>query len=171
MFEEVTYENFHGVKQMRQCFLIFGYGIQFSVVSNFHKAIPFSNSLASFLPLTINLQINRADETQYKVHFLLYQKKIYIEHLTSLWQNLPLYEIYYVLGFPGGSVVKNPPWNTGDIGSLPGPGRSHMSQSNSACAPLPSLCPGACKPPLLRSAHLKPILHGKRTHDNEKSGP
>ena len=28
------------------------------------------------------------------------------------------------LGFPGGSVVKNPPANTGDMGSIPGWGRS-----------------------------------------------
>ena len=29
-------------------------------------------------------------------------------------------------GFPGGAVVKNPPANAGDTGSIPGPGRSHM---------------------------------------------
>ena len=29
-----------------------------------------------------------------------------------------------VLGFPGGSVVKNPPANAGDMGSIPGSGRS-----------------------------------------------
>ena len=28
------------------------------------------------------------------------------------------------LGFPGGSVVKNPPANAGDMSSIPGPGRS-----------------------------------------------
>ena len=32
--------------------------------------------------------------------------------------------------FPGGAVVKNPPANAGDMGSLPGPGRSHMLRSN-----------------------------------------
>ena len=30
---------------------------------------------------------------------------------------------------PGGTVVKNPPANAGDTGSIPGPGRSHMPQS------------------------------------------
>ena len=35
-----------------------------------------------------------------------------------------------VRGFPGGSVVKNPPANTGDMGSIPDPGRSPMPQSN-----------------------------------------
>jgi len=33
-------------------------------------------------------------------------------------------------GFPGGSVVKNPPANAGDTGSVPGQGRSHMAWSN-----------------------------------------
>ena len=33
-------------------------------------------------------------------------------------------------GFLGGAVVKNPPANAGDTGSSPGPGRSHMPQSN-----------------------------------------
>ena len=32
--------------------------------------------------------------------------------------------------FPGGAVVKNPPANAGDMGSSPGPGRSHMPRSN-----------------------------------------
>ena len=32
--------------------------------------------------------------------------------------------------FPGGAVVKNPPANAGDLGSIPGPGRSHMPRSN-----------------------------------------
>ena len=29
-------------------------------------------------------------------------------------------------GFPGGTVVKNPPANAGDTGLSPDPGRSHM---------------------------------------------
>ena len=33
-------------------------------------------------------------------------------------------------GFPGGTVVKNPPASAGDTGSSPGPGRSHMPRSN-----------------------------------------
>ena len=32
-------------------------------------------------------------------------------------------------GFPGGAVVKNPPANAGDTGSIPGLGRSHMPRS------------------------------------------
>ena len=37
-----------------------------------------------------------------------------------------------MIGFPGGSVVKNPPANVGDISLIPGPGRS--------------ICYGATKP-------------------------
>ena len=33
-------------------------------------------------------------------------------------------------GFPGGTEVKNPPANAGDMGSSPGLGRSHMPWSN-----------------------------------------
>ena len=32
--------------------------------------------------------------------------------------------------FLGGAVVRNPPANAGDMGSSPGPGRSHMPRSN-----------------------------------------
>ena len=32
----------------------------------------------------------------------------------------------YYPGFPGGAVVESPPANAGDMGSCPGPGRSHM---------------------------------------------
>ena len=32
--------------------------------------------------------------------------------------------------FPGGPVVKNLPASAGDMGSIPGPGRSHMLCSN-----------------------------------------
>ena len=33
-------------------------------------------------------------------------------------------------GFPNGSVVKTLPANVGDMGSIPGPGRSHMPRDN-----------------------------------------
>ena len=32
--------------------------------------------------------------------------------------------------FPDGPEVKNSPANAGDTGSIPGPGRSHISQGN-----------------------------------------
>ena len=52
------------------------------------------------------------------------------------------------------AVVKNPPANAGDTGWSPGPGRSHMPQSNKAHAPqLLSLRSRAREPQL-----LKPVL-------------
>ena len=66
-------------------------------------------------------------------------------------------------------MVKNLPANAGDTGSIPGPGRSHMSRSNKACAPqLLSLCSRACEPQLLKPACLEPMLRNKRSHRNEK---
>ena len=38
-------------------------------------------------------------------------------------------------GFPSGAVVQNPSANAGDMGSSPGPGRSHMPRSNKARTP------------------------------------
>ena len=51
--------------------------------------------------------------------------------------------------FPGGTVVKNLPANARDMGSSPGPGRSHMPRSNEAHAPqLLSLCSRPREPQL-----------------------
>ena len=36
----------------------------------------------------------------------------------------------FIQGFPGGTVVKNPPATAGDMGSSPGPGRSHMPRNS-----------------------------------------
>ena len=55
-------------------------------------------------------------------HFLFFFK---IKIMPIQWKSVqPAME-----GFPGGSGVKNPPANAGDMGSIPGPGRSHMPQS------------------------------------------
>ena len=35
-----------------------------------------------------------------------------------------------IRGFPGGSVLKNPPASVENVGSIPDLGRSHMPQSN-----------------------------------------
>ena len=40
-----------------------------------------------------------------------------------------------LLDFPGGAVHKSLPANSGDIGSIPGPGRFHMPHSNQALVP------------------------------------
>ena len=50
---------------------------------------------------------------------------------------LPWFPLHYTMlkkkkyqGFPGGSVVKNPPADAGDMGSIPDPGRFLMPKSN-----------------------------------------
>ena len=65
-------------------------------------------------------------------------------------------------GFPGGSVIKNPPANAGDTGWILGLGRSHMPQSNKVCVPR-LLCSRAREPPL-----LKPVCPGARAPQREK---
>ena len=42
----------------------------------------------------------------------------------------PAYKNTCGWGFPGGAVVKNPPANSGDMGSSPGLGRSHVPWSS-----------------------------------------
>ena len=65
-------------------------------------------------------------------------------------------------GFPGGSVVENPPANAGDTGSIPDLERSHMWWSNYVRVPqLLSLCSRAGELQLLSS----------HTTDSEASTP
>ena len=46
-------------------------------------------------------------------------------------EHIFIYMYINILGdFPGGAVVKNLPANAGNMGSIPGPGRSHMPRSN-----------------------------------------
>ena len=53
-------------------------------------------------------------------------------------------------GFPGGSVLRNPPANAGDTGSSPGPASFHMPRSDWAREPqLLSLRSRAHEPQLL----------------------
>ena len=67
--------------------------------------------------------------------------------------------------FPGGAVVKNPPANAGDTGLIPGPGRSHMPQSNEARAPqLLSLCSRGDEPQLLSPCATTTEARAPRDH-------
>ena len=51
-------------------------------------------------------------------------------HLTNSMEKNCLNIKYMGQGFPGGTVVENPPAIAGDTGFSPGPGRSHMLRSN-----------------------------------------
>ena len=61
--------------------------------------------------------------------------------------------------FPGSPVIRNPPANTGDTGSIPGLGRFHMLRGNYACAT-------ATEP-----TRLEPVLCDEGSHCSEKSSP
>ena len=47
-----------------------------------------------------------------------------VERLKPGMENYPEQMLWNLWGFPDGSVVKNPPTNAGDMGSIPGSGRS-----------------------------------------------
>ena len=65
--------------------------------------------------------------------------------------NLKCYIKTVEWGFPGGTVVKNLPANTGNTGASPDPGRSHMPWTNLARVPQAlSLCSRAREPQLLK---------------------
>ena len=79
-------------------------------------------------------------------------------------------------GFPGGSVVNNPPANAGNMGSIPDLGRFHMHTTKPmcynywACALEPRNCDywaHVCSYWSLQA--LEPVLHNKRSHHDEKS--
>ena len=60
-------------------------------------------------------------------------------YVLSGWQLKKLRSNYLHKGkgkdFLGGPVIKNPPANAGDMGSIPGLGRSHMPQGKSVHVP------------------------------------
>ena len=67
---------------------------------------------------------------------------------------------------------KNPPANAGDTGSSPGPGRSHMPQSNEVHAPqLVSLCSRACEPQLLSPRATTTEVRVPRAHAPQQEKP
>ena len=55
---------------------------------------------------------------------------IYVNYITFREVMGPETDQEWEAGLPGGSLVKNPPANAGDTGSIPDPGRSQMPQSN-----------------------------------------
>ena len=76
------------------------------------------------------------------------------------------------MGFPGGTVVKNPPANAGDTGSSPGPGRSHVPRSNEAHAPqLLSLRSRARAPQLLSPRATTTEAHTLRARAPQQEKP
>ena len=69
-------------------------------------------------------------KVMFKAHIWNLRKLLPSYFLLSSSQKQKLLIKVLVRGFPGGTVVKNPPANAGDTGSIPGPGRSHMPRNN-----------------------------------------
>ena len=68
-------------------------------------------------------------------------------------------------------MVKNPPANAGDTGSVPNLGRSHMPRQLNPCFTIAEpvlLSPGATTS---EAGHLEPLLCSKRSHRDEKQRP
>ena len=72
------------------------------------------------------------------------------------------------LDFPNDPVVKNPPVITGDTGSVPGLGRSHMPRGNIAHEPqLWSPHSGAHRLQLLKAVYPEPMLCSEKPLQGE----
>ena len=104
-------------------------------------------------------------------------------HALFLWHFYLLTSRVVTLGdFPGGTVDKNPPANTGDTGLIPGLERFHMPWSNWAQALEPmnltywtcthkGLQPTTPKPECCdywSPCALEPVLPNKKSHHDEK---
>ena len=89
--------------------------------TNFISKVPIIENNSQYFPLWYHSQALGTKEDKYK-----FDKDSFLElekHTFSTIRG-------DIRDFPGGAVVKNPPANAGDTGSSPGPGRSHMPQSN-----------------------------------------
>ena len=75
-------------------------------------------------------------------------------------------------GFPGGSVVRGLPTNAGDMGSISGPGGSHMPQSGwLVCHNYLSLWSRACVPQLLSSCTTTTEACTPKAHAPQQEKP
>ena len=66
--------------------------------------------------------------------------------------------------FPGGSVVKNPPANAGDVGSVPRSGRSPGEENGTHSGVLAWRIPWTEKPSGLQSMGLQRVGHNRVTN-------
>ena len=108
---------------------------------------------------------NRPEKTSHLANFI---------NVRLILLKIQRLKIAVKLGFPGSSVVKNPPASAGDMGSIPGLGRSHVLQSNEAHAPQLFSLPTKAQETQLLSPHItttEAVHHracNKRSHLNEK---
>ena len=95
------------------------------------------NWIACATAKTRHSQINKSiQQKRLPIPVLLFVKSINVSVYSSPVACLYKLSFFFaskivlVMGFPGSLVVKNLPANARDMGSVPDPGRSHMSQSN-----------------------------------------
>ena len=74
--------------------------------------------------------------------FCLCDQILTYEERLSVSTSRVLYKTLLTMGFPRGSVVKNPPANAGDVSSIPGSGRSPGGGNGNPLHPVFS--PGKC---------------------------
>ena len=84
-------------------------------VNQNHNKIPLHNHQNSYKLRETTLSVSKDD----KLQELCFSADRRVKIVWSLWKT-----VWHDRGFPGGSVVKNPPANAGDAGSVPGLGRS-----------------------------------------------
>ena len=84
------------------------------------------------------LNIDQSEKLMKELYYFitLEEKRVLLPSLGSLHRRVGL-TIVFVWGFPGGSVVKNPPASAGNMGSIPSLGKSHGLRSNWAHARRP----------------------------------
>ena len=82
----------------------------------------------------VSLQFLNIDQSEKLIKELCYfitleEKRVLLPSLGDLYRRVGL-TVVFVWGFPGGLVVKNPPASAENLGTILGPGKSHVLRSN-----------------------------------------
>ena len=83
-----------------------------------------------------------------------------IQIVLNLWIQSNIILKHTHRAFPAGAVVKNPPANAGDVGSIPGPGTSHMPRATKPVHH--NYCSRALEPQLLSPRATTTEAHAPR---------
>ena len=68
-------------------------------------------------------------------------------------------------------MVKNPPANAGDTGSVPNLGRFHMPRQLNPCSMIAEPVLSSSGATTAEAGHQEPLLCSKRSHGDEKQSP
>ena len=100
--------------------------------------LPFMEKILRKLSSVMNKIYSMCDNFRFgfghliqKLYYRNYYRFFPLNYLNCLNYHFYCFQNQKARDFPGGAVVKNPPANAGDMGSIPGLGRrSHMPQSS-----------------------------------------